>query len=172
MRLWTNWHSWPFTCKPCCVCEYWSVLRWCWQGRRVTSREEMVTYYISLLIIPCITIMWQIKKPWTLNPLEYWSTIITPIHTLVIKPHTLFSSKISKHILNEINSLKRQNIVRLENIFWSKMFFLPNWQIIFLLGSIINKLSRLYILFGAIIVNINTDCKTYSYNLPFFEAIP
>ncbi len=31
------------------------------------STERTWFDYISLLIIPCITIMWQIKKPWTLN---------------------------------------------------------------------------------------------------------
>ncbi len=32
------------------------------------STERTWFDYISLLIIPCITIMWQIKKPWTLEP--------------------------------------------------------------------------------------------------------
>ncbi len=31
------------------------------------STERTWFDYISLLIIPCITIMWQIKKPWTLG---------------------------------------------------------------------------------------------------------
>ncbi len=31
------------------------------------STERTWFDYISLLIIPCITIMWQIKKPWTLT---------------------------------------------------------------------------------------------------------
>ncbi len=59
----------PFltTCMPLCyvtlynLCSYFFAL----------STERTWFDYISLLIIPCITIMWQIKKPWTLN-LEPW----------------------------------------------------------------------------------------------------
>ncbi len=52
------------------------------------STERTWFDYISLLIIPCITIMWQIKKPWTLNldvtysdaPFKYTVNVIKALY--------------------------------------------------------------------------------------------
>ncbi len=46
------------------------------------STERTWFDYISLLIIPCITIMWQIKKPWTLNleQCHYTSCLMVKCH--------------------------------------------------------------------------------------------
>ncbi len=57
---------------------YFTVLLFCciFDQNKCSRGESMywricIFYYISLLIIPCITIMWQIKKPWT-----YWGLLV------------------------------------------------------------------------------------------------
>ncbi len=55
----------PFltTCMPLCYVTLYNLYSYYF----ALSTERTWFDYISLLIIPCITIMWQIKKPWTLN---------------------------------------------------------------------------------------------------------
>ncbi len=53
-------------CMPLCYVTLYNLYSYYF----ALSTERTWFDYISLLIIPCITIMWQIKKPWTLN-LEY-----------------------------------------------------------------------------------------------------
>ncbi len=54
-------------CMPLCYVTLYNLYSYYF----ALSTERTWFDYISLLIIPCITIMWQIKKPWTLN-LEHW----------------------------------------------------------------------------------------------------
>ncbi len=60
-------------CMPLCYVTLYNLYSYYF----ALSTERTWFDYISLLIIPCITIMWQIKKPWTLN-LE----LITDYHLL------------------------------------------------------------------------------------------
>ncbi len=55
----------PFltTCMPLCYVTLYNLYSYYF----ALSTERTWFDYISLLIIPCITIMWQIKKPWTLK---------------------------------------------------------------------------------------------------------
>ncbi len=55
-------------CMPLCYVTLYNLYSYYF----ALSTERSWFDYISLLIIPCITIMWQIKKPWTLN-LEPWA---------------------------------------------------------------------------------------------------
>ncbi len=50
-------------CMPLCYVTLYNLYSYYF----ALSTERTWFDYISLLIIPCITIMWQIKKPWTLN---------------------------------------------------------------------------------------------------------
>ncbi len=50
-------------CMPLCFVTLYNLYSYYF----ALSTERTWFDYISLLIIPCITIMWQIKKPWTLN---------------------------------------------------------------------------------------------------------
>ncbi len=49
-------------CMPLCYVTLYNLYSYYF----ALSTERTWFDYISLLIIPCITIMWQIKKPWTL----------------------------------------------------------------------------------------------------------
>ncbi len=49
-------------CMPLCYVTLYNLYSYYF----ALSTERTWFVYISLLIIPCITIMWQIKKPWTL----------------------------------------------------------------------------------------------------------
>ncbi len=51
-------------CMPLCYVTLYNLYSYYF----ALSTERTWFDYISLLIIPCITIMWQIKKPWTLEP--------------------------------------------------------------------------------------------------------
>ncbi len=50
-------------CMPLCYVTLYNLYSYYF----ALSTERTWFDYISLLIIPCITIMWQIKKPWTLS---------------------------------------------------------------------------------------------------------
>ncbi len=50
-------------CMPLCYVTLYNLYSYYF----ALSTERTWFDYISLLIIPCIIIMWQIKKPWTLN---------------------------------------------------------------------------------------------------------
>ncbi len=50
-------------CMPLCYVTLYNLYSYYF----ALSTERTWFDYISLLIIPCITIMWQIKKPWTLD---------------------------------------------------------------------------------------------------------
>ncbi len=50
-------------CMPLCYVTLYNLYSYYF----ALSTERTWFDYISLLIIPCITIMWQIKKPWTLT---------------------------------------------------------------------------------------------------------
>ncbi len=53
-------------CMPLCYVTLYNLYSYYF----ALSTERTWFDYISLLIIPCITIMWQIKKPWTLNTIN------------------------------------------------------------------------------------------------------
>ncbi len=57
-------------CMPLCYVTLYNLYSYYF----ALSTERTWFDYISLLIIPCITIMWQIKKPWTLKP---WTLMMT-----------------------------------------------------------------------------------------------
>ncbi len=61
-------------CMPLCYVTLYNLYSYYF----ALSTERTWFDYISLLIIPCITIMWQIKKPWTLN-INHWSSIVAYI---------------------------------------------------------------------------------------------
>ncbi len=53
-------------CMPLCYVTLYNLYSYYF----ALSTERTRFDYISLLIIPCITIMWQIKKPWNLETLD------------------------------------------------------------------------------------------------------
>ncbi len=63
-------------CMPLCYVTLYNLYSYYF----ALSTERTWFDYISLLIIPCITIMWQIKKPLNLEkkkPWTYWQLLIT-----------------------------------------------------------------------------------------------
>ncbi len=76
------------------VC-YWSILLFC------TVTERTWFDCILLLVMPCITIMWQIKKPWTLETLgrcffEIWVLYCLSFH--LIDPSVSFFLSVPSQI--------------------------------------------------------------------------
>ncbi len=58
------------------LCYLYNLYSYCF----ALSTERTWFDCISLLVMPCITIMWQIKKPWTLKVSGFWLTS----HALII----------------------------------------------------------------------------------------
>ncbi len=69
-------------CMPLCYVTLYNLYSYYF----ALSTERTWFDYISLLIIPCITIMWQIKKPWTLNT----GSLFCLVHYLLPYFRTLF----------------------------------------------------------------------------------
>ncbi len=76
LQTWTSGMYWHLSAvKTRQLLMFIHVYFWQLADRHFTS---YITYYISLLIIPCITIMWQIKKPWTLNQTgQIWLRLVS-----------------------------------------------------------------------------------------------
>ncbi len=66
-------------CMPLCYVTLYNLYSYYF----ALSTERTWFDYISLLIIPCITIMWQIKKPWTLNLEKLALRILFSVFTVV-----------------------------------------------------------------------------------------
>ncbi len=74
----------PFltTCMPLCYVTLYNLYSYYF----ALSTERTWFDYISLLIIPCITIMWQIKKPWPWHHfawLNYYIRLEVVMHTSI-----------------------------------------------------------------------------------------
>ncbi len=65
-------------CMPLCYVTLYNLYSYYF----ALSTERTWFDYISLLIIPCITIMWQIKKPWTWYLYIHTHLVILTLFTL------------------------------------------------------------------------------------------
>ncbi len=115
----------PFltTCMPLCYVTLYNLYSYYF----ALSTERTWFDYISLLIIPCITIMWQIKKPWTLycNVSQY----------IVSQPRVGYRSYLNLYGIGTCNSLPVPN----STFFW--YFTLCNNKNIYFSEKISPKLS-------------------------------